>query len=144
MRITCKTQGVQAITDKIGKYGIETDKKLDNVVNGSLKNIAAGARKRLPSGKTGNLRKGLKKSFSKKKHTGTVKETAPHGHLVEFGTKPHSLDKGAKRKVMVINGNPVSGNVMHPGAKKNPFMQPAYYTERANYIANIKKAVTEI
>ena len=156
MRITCKTKGVAAITNKIGKYSAETDARLDNVVNGSLKNIAAGARRRIPNGKTKNLRKGLKKSFSKKKHTGTVKETAPHGHLVEFGTKPHALTKGAsrdseraaKRKrtyVQVINGNPVDGeHIMHPGAKANPFMQPAYYAERANYIAGVKKAVTDI
>lgn len=156
MRITCKTKGVSEITNKIGKYGADTDTRLDNVVNGSLKNIAAGARRRIPIGKTKNLRKGLKKSYSKKNHTGYVKETAPHGHLVEFGTKPHALTKGAsrdseraaKRKrnyVQVINGNPVDGeHIMHPGVKANPFMQPAYYAERANYIAGVKKAVTDI
>lgn len=144
MHITCKTKGVKEVVTKIGKYDAETTKKVSDVVNGSLKNIAKGARQRLPTSKSGNLRKGLKKSFAKKNITGYVKETAPHAHLIEFGTKPHSLDKGTKRKVMVINGNPISGNVMHPGSKAKPFMQPAYYAERRNYVANMIKAVTKI
>lgn len=32
-----------------------------------------------------------------------------HGHLVEFGTKPHRI-----------------GKFSHPGAKKHPFMRPAF------------------
>lgn len=36
-----------------------------------------------------------------------------HGHLVEFGTKPHKIKIGR----ITIN---------HPGAKKQPFMRPAF------------------
>lgn len=36
-----------------------------------------------------------------------------HGHLVEFGTKPHKIKIGK----ITIN---------HPGAKKQPFMRPAF------------------
>ena len=77
----------------------------------------------------------------KGKFNGKVASKAPHSHLVEFGTRPHSLDKGARRKKMVVNDQPVSGKIMHPGTKAKPFMQPAYYTEREHYISNVKKAV---
>jgi HK97 gp10 family phage protein len=153
MHITCKTKGVQEVITNLKKYDEETQQKIGNVVNTSLKNIARGARQRLPQSKTGNLRKGLKKKYSKKATGGAVTSKAPHSHLVEFGTKPHALTKGAsrdseravKRKrtyVQVINGNPVDGeHIMHPGTEPRPFLQPAYYAERSNYIENLKKAV---
>lgn len=141
MRITCKTKGVQDVIANLKKYDEDTRERVGVVVNTSLKNIARGARQRLPQSKTGNLRKGLKKKYVKKDVGGFVKATAPHSHLIEFGTKRHSLDKGAKKKVMVINGNPVSGEIIHPGSKPRPFMQPAYYQERSNYIEGLKKAV---
>ena len=143
MRITCKTKGVPEIVKKIGKYDAEITQNISNVVNDSLKNIAKGARSRLPTSKTGNLRKGLKKSFSKKNITGFVKEKAFHSHLIEFGTRPHEIAVKTK-KVLVIEGGMAGKEVMHPGAKPHPFMQPAYYAEKRNYVSNLIKAVNKI
>jgi len=143
MRITCKTKGVPEILKKIDKYNAETTQNISAVVNGSLKNIAKGARARMPKGKTGNLRKGLKKSFSKKNLSGFVKEKAFHSHLIEFGTRPHKI-RIKRKKVLVIEGGMAGKEVMHPGAKPHPFMAPAYYAEKRNYVSGLIKAVNKI
>lgn len=154
MHITCKTKGVQEVIANLKKYDDDTQQKVGEVVNNSLKNIARGARSRVPQ-KSGLLKSSIRKSYSKKKMGGIVSsggKKAPHAHLVEFGTKAHSLTKGTtnnagraakkgKRLVLVIKGNPVSGEIIHPGSKPRPFMQPAYYQERSNYIEGLKKAV---
>lgn len=49
--------------------------------------------------------------------------TAPYAHLVEFGTKPH-LIKAKNGKYLVFNGT-FAKEVQHPGAKAEPFFQPA-------------------
>jgi HK97 gp10 family phage protein len=48
---------------------------------------------------------------------------APHAHLVEFGTKPH-LIKSKNGKVLFFNGA-YREEVHHPGAKPEPYFQPA-------------------
>lgn len=140
MKLTVKTKGVKNIIDNISKYDAETTQKLGEVVNNSLKAVAKGMRGRLPAKKTGNLRKGIKKSFSKKKLSGQVKATAPHSHLIEFGTKTHVISI-KRKKILIINGGFAGKSITHPGAKAKPFMQPAYYAEKQNYISNLEKAV---
>ena len=140
MRLTVKAKGTKEIIDNIKKYDEETQVKVGTVINNSLKAIAKGMRSRLPKKMTGNLRRGIKKSFSKKKLVGSARATAPHSHLIEFGTKPHAIS-ARRKKVLAIKGNIVGKKVMHPGAKAKPFMQPAYYAERNNYISNLEKAV---
>ena len=46
--------------------------------------------------------------------------------LVQFGTKPHSLAEGAKRK----GGKLQDRGPHHPGAKRRPFFFPGYRAER--------------
>ena len=140
MRITCKTKGVQEVIANLKKYDDDTQQRIGVVVNTSLKNIAKGARSRLPQSKTGNLRKGLKKKYSKKAIGGTVTSNAPHSHLIEFGVKPHII-RAKNKKELSSDGEIFGKEVMHPGSKPRPFMQPAYYQERSNYIENLKKAV---
>ena len=48
MRITCKTKGVQEVIANLKKYDEKTQQRIGVVVNTSLKNIAKGARSRLP------------------------------------------------------------------------------------------------
>ena len=153
MKLTVKPKNVQNIINNLQKYDSDTTQRIGDAVNNSLKNIAKGVRSRLPTARSGRLRKGVKKSYSKKKMYGEVKSTAPHAHLLEFGTKSHALTKGASRDagraakrgrtyIMLINGNPVNGeHVVHPGSKAHPSIQPAYYAEKPNYIASIIKAV---
>lgn len=152
MRIRCKVKDVKNTVDNIKRYDLDTQQNLVKVINSSLGRIGKGAKQRVSSrglrtniaGRKLDIKSRVSTSranYTKGKFGGKVESKAPHSHLVEFGTRPHSLDKGARRKKMVINGQPVAGKIMHPGAKAKPFMQPSYYSERSKYIAGIRKAV---
>jgi len=77
---------------------------------------------------------GLKASFDAKPgralknflqaYSFTWKNRAPHAHLVEFGTKPHSLAPTGK-KVMKFAGETFRKKAQHPGAKQNKFFRTA-------------------
>jgi len=64
---------------------------------------------------------------------GTVRATAPHSHLLEFGVQSHSLRKGARKRSgrrgkpnpMMIFGDPniIRRGATHPGFAARPFMQ---------------------
>jgi len=129
--------------NSIDLYDGKTRLKVEDVLNQGAKWVANGARQRVAvrSGKTKNS---IKSSLSRPKLESYVKATTPQAHLVEFGVKPHSLDKGAKRKVMVINGHPVSGKIMHPGTKARPFMKPAFEAEVGAITRAIVKAVGKV
>lgn len=43
-------------------------------------------------------------------------------HLVEFGTAPHSLAKGASRRKNYLQDRPP----FHPGTRPHPFFRPAF------------------
>jgi hypothetical protein len=55
-------------------------------------------------------------------------------HLVEFGTRPHSLASGDTLdrtvKGVLKKGRQTSGARMHPGAKAKPHMRPAWDSNR--------------
>ncbi|RPH38363.1 hypothetical protein EHM92_00330 [bacterium] len=61
-----------------------------------------------------------------------------HGHLVEFGAKPHKIK-------IKINGKTIT--VQHPGAKKQPFMRPAFDNKGSDAVntmtTQLAKAVEE-
>jgi HK97 gp10 family phage protein len=65
---------------------------------------------------------------------GVVWSNAPHSHLIEFGTAPHSLATGSgksksrrKSKVLKIfgSGDILRASAQHPGSRANPFMERA-------------------
>jgi len=51
---------------------------------------------------------------------------APHAHLVEFGTKAHSIEAGSGKKLSFVAGrrSVVTTEVDHPGAQAKPFIRP--------------------
>ena len=75
----------------------------------------------------------IKGSVEKAGLVGRVRAGAPHSHLIEFGTRPHSLASGSgksKKKPgsrLKIFGDPsiIRMSAMHPGSAANPFMQRA-------------------
>jgi HK97 gp10 family phage protein len=48
-----------------------------------------------------------------------------YAHLVEFGTRPHALVKGARLIRKNGKGGTHQRGVLHPGAKPSPFLRPA-------------------
>lgn len=108
------------------------------------------ARLRAPR-KTGVMAKGIRTGSARRNADGTfsvsVSVGGPHGYLGlfhEYGTSPHyiiaggagmsarMLTRSARNggstgldEVLVINGKYVTGEVLHPGARPQPFMRPA-------------------
>lgn len=79
-------------------------------------------------------RPSLKAGVVTRKRTGTGRERREYwvsfrrglamriAHLVEFGTAPHSLAKGASRRKNIMQDVPP----FHPGTNPEPFFRPAF------------------
>jgi HK97 gp10 family phage protein len=64
-----------------------------------------------------------------------------YAHLVEKGTRPHSLTKGAK---LARRGRAAAGQgrvPQHPGARPNPFLGPAFTRNRGPVAAEVKRVM---
>lgn len=60
----------------------------------------------------------------------TLKQVAPHAHLVEFGTKPHAIKPKKAGGRLWFGRHPVR-EVQHPGAKPVRFFRDAVRNKRA-------------
>lgn len=91
----------------------------------------------------GGLRKSLKAASGRKyknflqAFAFTLKNAAPHAHLVEFGTKPHTI-AGKKMRIaarafqwLARVGDQVRTKIQHPGSRPNPFFQSAIKAQRS-------------
>lgn len=117
--------------DQLQKFLDQLPAKVEaNIMRGALR---AGMKEVLPAAQSnihnvsGELAKGLKIGTRKRGRTVTasLKAKGPHGHVahwVEFGTKPHEIR--AKDGSLSFGGG-FARSVMHPGAKRRPFMRPA-------------------
>lgn len=104
----------------------------------------------------GGLKRSLKAAAGRKyktflqAFTFTLAEAAPHAHLVQFGTKPHTI---AGKKMRIAGrafawlsrvGDQIRTKVQHPGSKPNPFFTDAIRAKRAQVRllieAEVKKA----
>ena len=137
-------------TNEIDKFAVElielSEKSRDNVqkaIKKSAFNIEANAKKNLAANKsvvTGHLRRSIATKMGDLEatiHTSNVK----YAVIVEKGSKPHVIRpknkkalywKGAKRPVKLVN---------HPGSKAKPYLEPAFESEKDNFIENLKEAI---
>lgn len=74
---------------------------------------------------SGELKSGLKIGTKSRRGlvTASIKATGKHGYLapfIEFGTRPHSIKKGAK-----LSSGKYQDGVLNPGLSPKPFMRPA-------------------
>lgn len=74
--------------------------------------------------------KGTRKSNVRLKDTQAMAiSSAPHSHLVEFGTKPHRIQpKSRKRRAknaLLLEGGVIVGSVERQSARAHPFWRPA-------------------
>ncbi len=124
--------------DKLEKelkvYGVRARKELHGAVQRTTRAVARGAKARIRD-KTGTLKKRIRTKMERDAPVGWVESKGPHSHLIEYGTKRHSLGKGVKR----INGQIVQGDVSHPGSRPYPFMRPAFEQEAPKLIKEAKE-----
>lgn len=58
-------------------------------------------------------------------------------HLVELGTAPHSLAKGASRRKGILQDMPPH----HPGTPQVPFVRPAFEATKAEVVSALGRAI---
>lgn len=135
---------------QIGAYNGAARMRIEKAVKDSTFEVKKGAKQRVRR-RTGKLAETISASFNARNVQGTIKAGsyigsarggAPYAHLVEFGTRPHTI-RAQKGKYMEVEGKLVK-EVHHPGAKEHPFMRPAYQNEEPKLIENIKKAVRNV
>lgn len=64
-----------------------------------------------------------------------------YAHMVEFGTRPHTIAPRTGR--LQINGQFVAGTVEHPGTSPHPFMRPAADAKFTAAVAAVQKKVRD-
>ena len=136
-------EAVYKCTKDIEKYSREAQEGIKRAIENGVKSVHAAAITKAPGGRTGNLRAGIKMSITTTgtKAGGNVRSTAPHGHLVEFGTKPRLVQSRPGKSAMVINGSIRRGPWMAGAMPKKPFMRPAIEQERPKIEEAIRRAV---
>ncbi len=136
-------EAVYKCTKDIEKYSREAQEGIKRAIENGVKSVHAAAVTKAPGGRTGNLRAGIKMSITTigNKAGGNVRSTAPHGHLVEFGTKPRLVQNRPGKRAMVIHGSIRRGPWMAGAMPKKPFMRPAIEQERPKIEEAIRRAV---
>jgi HK97 gp10 family phage protein len=88
---------------------------------------------------------GPKRGVIARKKAGALLPGRPskYAHLVEFGTRPHSLASGDKLARRTQAGRQASGGRRHPGAKPHPFLAPAWRTTAMVAREDMRRVVEE-
>ncbi|WP_196602160.1 HK97-gp10 family putative phage morphogenesis protein [Pectinatus frisingensis] len=135
-------EGVFKATAQIEKYDAATQEKIKAAIKNGTTAVFEQAVRNAPMSATGNLKKGIKMETNTNYSyaSGIVKSTAPHSHLVEFGTR-RRIVYPVRRKAMVINGHFVKGYVNNGAMPKKPFLRPAIDKERPGIEESIKKVL---
>lgn len=97
----------KAVRD-IDKYDNVKQKKIRKVITDGTKEIKTRALQLAPKGPTGNLRKGIKDHLVGDGREGIVMSTAPHSHLVEYGTE-NRITYPVQKKALKITWKGKSG-----------------------------------
>lgn len=95
---------VSKAVQNIDKYDAEKQKKIRKVIADGTKNVKSRALQMTPKGPTGNLKKGIKDHLVGDGREGIVLSTAPHAHLLEYGTG-NRLTYPVQKKALRITWN---------------------------------------
>ena len=134
-----KEVAFRAMVD-VQKYDEETQKKIRKATRDGVAAVHAAAVRAAPIRATGNLRRGIVQEFDEKTCSGKVRATAPHSHLVEFGTRERVTAPLRKKALKIAEGF-VRGFTFTGKMPKKPFLRPAMEKERTAIEANIERAV---
>ena len=133
-KLTVKIEGLEDVVNELVRRGQDVSRALESICQAGAEVIRREAASRAP----GSLGEDLQTETTKRTVTrvevrmGPLKKRGYIHRFVEFGTEAHEMPKKKrrKRKVLLIGGNFYS-RVTHPGARKQPFMRPAYFAKRA-------------
>jgi len=125
--------------------GTAAGNEMEEVLLSAAKIIASEAERLAPLGPTGNLKRSFRAAKSRVAKTFlqafafTLRPLAPHAHLVEFGTKPHTI-MPKKAGALWFGKYPVR-KVEHPGARPVVFFRDAVRNKRSEVRREIEKAL---
>ena len=120
------SQAVYDVTRDIEKYDKEKRDAIQGVIKRGTQATLEEAIRQAPHGTTGNLQTGIKSSFQGGMYArGRVVSTAPHSHLVEFGTGPRITYPKKAKALKFPDGGFAKGYVRNGKMQKKPFMKPA-------------------
>lgn len=135
-------EAVIQATKGINRYSERAQKKIRSTIQHGTKAVYDTALHRAPEGPTGNLRKGITFSTPNDWQTGEVKSTAPHSHLVEFGTAPRITYRQSGTKALKLkDGRYIRGDIYSGRMPKRPFMRPAIMMHRDEIERDMKEAI---
>lgn len=127
---------------QIKAYDGKTALRVEEAIDISTKNIANGARRRVPV-RSRQLKKSIGSRFDKKTVTGYVTARKPHAHLVEFGAKSATVKPERKKalKIPWSGGTYFAAKADIPARRERPFMRPAFEDEKPKLIKRVREAV---
>lgn len=121
-------------------YDAVTRSGIKREISDGTKATYEAAISRAHLGPTGNLRSGIRYEMTNSGNSGTVKSTAPHGHLVEFGSSQRIVLPRTGKALLLKNGDFVRGAIPAGAMPATPFMRPAVEQERPK----IQEAIREV
>jgi hypothetical protein len=113
-------RGAQIVRSGVERFA---PKGIDSKKPGTLKKGVMA----LPMGRKSNKPAGALVLVNYSPRRGVV---APHGHLVESGTKPHLIAGKHGKMLVLFGGRVIRRSVHHPGAKPQPFFATGVSTTR--------------
>lgn len=132
---------------QIKAYDGKTALRVEEAIDISTKNIANGARRRVPV-RSRQLKKSIGSRFDKKTVTGYVTARKPHAHLVEFGAKSATVKPERKKALKIpwsgglgVGGTYFAAKADIPARREHPFMRPAFEDEKPKLIKRVREAV---
>lgn len=148
-RSSIKVEGLEALRKSLANGREYMAVEVTQALEDSAKMIRSEAERLAPRGPTGNLKRALRQSLGRATKTFlqsfvfALAQIAPHAHLVEFGTRPHTIKPHKKGGVLVF-GRYFAKEVNHPGAKAWPFFQTAVRNKRMAVRRRIETAVEAV
>jgi HK97 gp10 family phage protein len=151
--ISVEVTGLKQMSERLRKLPLEIQKDgMKTALRAGADVIADEARRLVPI-KRGKLYRSIRESVktdvdvSESEATIGAGKGAAHAHLVEFGTQPHTITTKAKRILAALAPGALTAKafqvfgvkVQHPGARRRPFMRPAYDTKKEEALKTIAK-----
>lgn len=136
-RSVVELEGLDDVVRALRKRGLDVRVGLEQIVHAGAALVLADAKTRAP----GHIADNLDKRTTAKRATRIEVSVGPvrEKHLarwVEFGTRPHTIQprsrKRRAKRALAIPGWGVYRRVRHPGSRKQPFLRPAYESQKNN------------
>ena len=145
LRFDMKLEGGDSINNVLdrlpGKIG---EKVLKQSMRAATRPMVRMAKSFVPV-KSGTLRKAIRVKDSRKRVAGNhavlfgADKTAPHAHLVEFGTQPHVIQAKPGGWLRIFGS--FAKSVQHPGTRARPFIRPAFDAGKGKWFTDLGEQV---